>query len=468
MSTGTEKFISVARFSAQFAELLDVPVSSGVENQLARLTADTMAIAAYARQNRVGACAVDDDDGNADGLAEIWGTGMRTDAPAAAFMNGTAAEALDFQEVLIDGRNNGHAAVVVIPALLALSSVRHIASDRLLRALWIAFAANIMLARALGRGHREGVPGFRTTSLTAPIAAALGSGFLLSDEPAVAGHAAAICAASLPAGLLAAMSPDANSFSVDKDLSVGFSARHAVDCARLALNGATGPSSALAGPRSWLNSYGFGTEIEGHLLADPAAQDLSAYALKFFPANFGCQCAIRLAIDLSGEVAANDVETFEIHVKSSSASSLSATDLSTHVSARFSLAYSVAGAFIRRRSVLADFEGSAIADPAVRSFMRKVVVVANADFQKQHESEGVFPARVVVHLTDGRRLTETRVTPQDGLDSHEVDTMFHKKLDSLCPPAVRRKLAELSGGGAIANRFDEFKTVFSEDGGRTQ
>lgn len=465
MSSKPVTFTSVSRFSAQFSVLMHAPIPSATESQLARLTADTMAIAAHARRHRIGACAHDDIHETIDGLAEIWGTGARANASAAAMLNGTAAEALDFQEVLIDGRNNGHAAVVIIPALLAISSVQNSAADRLLRALWIAFSANIFLARALGRGHRDGLPGFRTTSLTAPIAAALAGGYLLSDDPAVPEHAAAICAASLPAGLLAAMSPDANSFSVDKDLSVGFSARHAVDCTMLALAGATGPSSALAGPRSWLNSYGYRTGIEHHLLADPLAQDLSAYALKYFPSNFGCQCAIRLAIELSQSVSPDDVATLEIHVKTSSATSLSATDLSTHVSARFSLAYSVASAFVRGRSMLKDFGEEALRDPVVQAFMKKIVVIADTHFQEIHETRGIFPARAVVHLTNGQLKSLSLSEPQEGMSADQVSAMFRSKLDSLCQPQVSRKLAELSEAEPNGNRFDEFKTIFSTDGG---
>lgn len=466
MTRGPGTFTSATQFSAQFSPLMQIPVPAHIEHRIARLTADTIAIAAHARENGIGACAVDAPDPMSDGSAEIWGTDHRTNAPIAALLNGTAAEALDFQEVLIDGRNNGHAAVVIIPALLALSSAGSIAGDRLLRGLWIAFCANIFLARALGRGHRAGMPGFRTTSLTAPIAAALGAGFLLSDDPVIAGHSAAIGAASLPAGLLAAMSPDANSFSVDKDLSVGFSARHAVDCALLAQKGATGPSSALAGPRSWLNSYGFGTQIEDHLSADPLAIDLAAYALKFFPSNFGCQCAIRLAIELSQQVAPGDVETLEVHVKSSSATSLSATDLSTHVSARFSLAYSIASAFVRGRSVLADFDEEALQDPAVRAFMDKITVIADEDYQTIHETEGVFPAKAILHLKDGGNKSAFLKTPQEGMSDGEVDAMFATKLKSLCTPPVAAMLLELSGTGTNTRRFEAFKTIFSKDGGK--
>ena len=460
-------YVSATTFAEQFASLLRRPVPEADARHLMRLVADTVAIAAYARRKGIGACAVDEPAMPQDGPAEIWGTDRRADPATAAFLNGTAAEALDFQEVFIDGRNNGHAAVVIVPALIALDSTgREAGGERLLRALRIAFAANAFLARALGRGHREGRPGFRTTSLTAPIAAALAGGALLSDNPSVAGHAAAICASSLPAGLLAAMSPDTGSFSVDKDLSVGFSARHALDCARLATRGATGPASALSGPRSWLASYGFGSDDERLLLGDPEGVDLEKYALKIFPANYGCQCAIRNALDLAAEVTPEDVEALDIHVKSSSASSLSTSTINTHVSARFSLKYAVASAFCRRRSVLADFEGESMADPEVLRFMERIAVHGDAAMQARHEAEGVFPCRTVLRVKGGKTRTAERVTPYDGLTPEARDREVSAKIDSLSDTRSADRLSRLlaaTGPEAMAH----IHGIFSQPRGGT-
>ena len=130
------------------------------------LLADTVAIASHARLGQVGGTRVDRAmvTPQVEGCA-VWGADYRSTPADAAFLNGCAAEALDFQEVLINPRNNGHAAVVIVPALLALAEQRGIPGERLLRALWVAFAANIRLAEALGRGHRTGKAGFRTTSV---------------------------------------------------------------------------------------------------------------------------------------------------------------------------------------------------------------------------------------------------------------------------------------------------------------
>ncbi|KAF1051941.1 MAG: hypothetical protein GAK43_02176 [Stenotrophomonas maltophilia] len=171
--------------------LLRQPLPEQTRRVIGVLLADTLAIASHARREQVG--------GTRSNLAlvtpqahgcAVWGGDFRLPPAEAALLNGCAAEALDFQEVLINPRNNGHAAVVIVPALLALAEQRHIAGERLLRALWVAFAANISLAEALGRGHRAGRAGFRTTSVVAPIAAALGAAALISDDPQLALKAA--------------------------------------------------------------------------------------------------------------------------------------------------------------------------------------------------------------------------------------------------------------------------------------
>jgi 2-methylcitrate dehydratase PrpD len=444
-----------AGFVAAHAARLDADLDPADARRLAVLCLDTWAIAHHARRHGVGGAGLGVTGLEAPGAAAVWGGGT-AEPRAAAFLNGVAAEALDFQEVLIDGRNNGHAAVVIVPALFALAAAEGGDPDTLMRGLRAAFEANVLLARALGRGHRAGTPGFRTTALVAPLAAALGGGLMGGDAEA-AGRALSIAAATLPAGLLAAMAPGAGDFSVDKDLSVGFSARHALEAVLLARAGAAGPSDALAGPRGWAASYGFGTEVPAHLGTTPASVDLGAYALKLYPVNFGAQCAVRLAIELTGGVgraAPGDIVRAVVSVKSSSAESLSTRALPTHVAARFSLPYAVASALARGRSVLEDFDAAAIADPQVRALMDRVEIRGDATLERRHLAHGVFPARVELHLAGGEVRAGALDAPQEGLPAARFDAAFADKIRALVPrDAAVPLLASLEAGdhrGVIA------------------
>jgi 2-methylcitrate dehydratase PrpD len=384
---------------------------------LGRLVADTMAIAAYARRHRVGGAGLDE-----------------------AGLNGTAAEALDFQEVLINGRNNGHAAVVIVPAVLALAEMRGASPEAVLKALWVGFAANIALGETLGRAHRAKGLGFRTTSLTAAPAAALACAVLVGADIDAALAATGICAGTLPAGLLSAMSPKVGSYSPDKDFSVGFSARHALHCALLAEAGATGPDAPITGDKGWLASFGAGSADPAFLATPPGERDLAAYSIKLFPANFGCQAAIRGAMELGREIGAERIDRLVLKVKSSSAGSLSTRKIDNHLAARFSLPFAAASACVRGRSVLADFEGEAVHDPAVLAFMDRVTIEGDEALEARHLALGIFPARIAAW--SGARLLGEKAYdgPFDGVDAAGAEALFARKLESLVDAEAARRL----------------------------
>lgn len=425
-----------ATFAATLAERHGTAPDEFAAGRVLTLALDTVAIAHHARTRALGGAALPLPC--PPGPAAVWGGGTG-EAGAAALLNGTAAEVLDFQEVLIDGRNNGHAAVVIVPAILALAAEVRSPAAAILAALRAAFLANIGLARALGRAHRARGRGFRTTSLTAPVAAAMGGALMLGGGAGEASHAAGLAAASLPAGLLAAVSPEAGDFTPDKDWSVGLSARHAVEAARLARGGARGPADALTGPRGWLSAYGF-EDTRPDLLALPEDDALAAYALKLYPANFGCQCAIRLALDLGRGLDPADVRAVTVRVKASSAASLSARALPSHVAARFSLPYAVASALARGRSALPDYDDGALADPAVRALMDRIEVVADDGMEARHLQRGTFPAHLRIEAPAGPREGAIEA-PQEGMSPADIAAALADKIAALCPPDLAAGMA---------------------------
>lgn len=421
--------------------LLQAQIPDDARTMIGLLVADTVAIASHARRHTVGATRVDQAivEPQATGCS-VWGADFAASAADAAYLNGCAAEALDFQEVLINSRNNGHAAVVIVPVLLALAEQRGIGGERLLKALWIAFAANISLGEALGRSHRTGQAGFRTTSLIAPIAASLGGAALISDDQGQALHAAAITASALSAGLLSALSPSVGSYSLDKDLAVGFAARQALQSVLLAEAGATGPQTPLTGEHGWLASYGFDSAEPHRLLGDPLAADLGAYAIKAYPACFGCQSAIRAALDSVAGLPLERVTRVRVEVNKGSASSLSTRTITNHLAARFSLPYAVASALVRQRSVLEDFEPKALEDAQVQAFMANIEVVASPELTAQQQATGGFPAVLSFHAGDRELLRVSRAGPLDGLDADARQQLFEGKLRQLCDAPMRERL----------------------------
>jgi len=307
----------------------------------------------------------------------------------------------------------------------------------------IACVANLKLMRALGRGHSAGELGFRTTALGAPIAAALSGGYLIGLDAEAIAHSAGIAASSLPAGLLAAMSPVNGSYSSDKDTAVGLSAQHAVQSVLLAETGATGPTAPLTGHRGWLPSYGFDTDLPDALNQPPPALALDAYALKRYPANFGCQAAIRAALELRRQTAFGDIAAVEIRVKSSSAKSLSTKSIVNHLAARFSLPYAVASTLVRGHCTLADFEPEALTDPAVLTLIDRCTIIGDPDLEAVHHERGIFPGHVALHRQDGKTMMAGFDGPWDGATDADKSTALAEKSSDLLGDVAQPMMALL-------------------------
>ncbi|KAF1051940.1 MAG: hypothetical protein GAK43_02175 [Stenotrophomonas maltophilia] len=254
----------------------------------------------------------------------------------------------------------------------------------------------------------------------------------------------AICASSLSAGLLSALSPQVGSYSLDKDFAVGFAARHAVQALQLAEAGADGPRQPLTGEHGWLASFGFAAEQPQRLLGDPREADLGSYEIKPYPACFGCQSAIRAALMLAEQVPLDRVDRVRVEVNQGSASSLSTCNIGNSLAARFSLPYAVSSALLRQRSVLADFVEPAIADPAVQAFMPRVELYASPELSASQQASGGFPA--VVRLFEGEReiAAQACTGPQDGLDAAGRQALLRAKLAALCPVPLAERLLALA------------------------
>ena len=359
------------------------------------------------------------------GSASVWGRTEGASPAAAALANGTAAETLDHQEVLLEGRNNGHAAVVFVPALLALADHAGavVTGSDLLAATAVTLAVNRSLLLALGRGHRDAGRGMRTTALGAPIAAALAGARLLRLPPDAATAALGLAAGALPAGLLASLAPDNQSYAMDKELAVGLAARHAVESVLMAAAGVTATATAVTGPRGVLATFGHDTAQP--LSAPEGFDGLDRYALKRWPTNYGTQSAIAAALDVRERLDGRSVDAVTVRVKTSSAESLATRKLPSHSAARFSLPYVVASVLLRGAPEPAHFTPAAVTDPAVQELMERTTLEADAAMETRHRAEGVFPA----HLS---------VTPQTGAVMHAevVDPWLE------CDPAARREMAE--------------------------
>ena len=171
----------------------------------------------------------------------VLGTQTRASAADAALANGTAAHALDYDDMCFVSL--AHPSAPLVAAALAAGELAHASGRALLDAYIVGFEIEGRLGRVMNPRHYQ--RGWHCTSTLGTIGAAAAASRLLGLDAAAAGHALAI-AASEASGL------KENFGTMVKPLHAGLAARNGVLAALLAKHGMTASAQALDGPQGFL------------------------------------------------------------------------------------------------------------------------------------------------------------------------------------------------------------------------
>jgi len=170
-----------------------------------------------------------------DGPATLTFGDRHAPAPEAAWINGTAAHALDYDDVNM--AMPGHPSVAVLPAVLALGESRGASGAAVLAAFVAGYETACRIGRAIAPGHYDGI-GFHATGTVGTFGAAAGCAHLLGLSAEQTAHALGI-AATQAAGLKSMFGTHC------KPLHAGKAAYHGLLAARLAARGFTARLDAL-------------------------------------------------------------------------------------------------------------------------------------------------------------------------------------------------------------------------------
>jgi 2-methylcitrate dehydratase PrpD len=324
---------------------------------------------------------------------------------AAALLYGTAAHALDYDDV--HQSSSTHPSAPIVAALVAAQRAEPQLAGRVATAFAVGLAANVGMGRVLGFRHYE--KGWHATSVIGPLAAAAAVGYLYGLDARAAAHALALAAAQ--AGGL-----QRNFGSMAKPLQAGLAGAAGLRAARLARAGVTADADVF-GPKGFFDLYG-GAALEE--AADAIRFDLhgGGIAVKLYPCCYQTHRPIAVALlareALRAKGLAPDAPAqIEVIAPPGSYLPLRVQDPQRGSEGKFCGAYTVACALLDGAVGLAHFEDDAVHRADVRALMARIRMV-----ERDGEPDGMkrrsTPLELVARDAAGHELVHTEVLASPG------------------------------------------------------
>ncbi|MBR0953582.1 MmgE/PrpD family protein [Bradyrhizobium canariense] len=368
----------------------------------------------------------------------------------AALANGAAAHSLDFDDQHDPARV--HVFCVVLPAVLAAIEAQDEPTTG--RQFITAVTLGVELFCRLGLACYNSLgKGWHPTTALGSIAAAAAAAKVFGLDAERTLHAMGLAFVQL-SGTTQFIADGA----LAKRIGPGFASRSGLLAAHLAANGITGPWRFLEGEAGLFQLYERG-EVRSEILTNGLGTDwrMRDLSMKPYPC---CRCVhttIQLALDVRAQgINGDDITSGTIELSEVNTKIVGANFDRGHpnpvVHAQFNAAYAFAAALTDGKVEIATFAPNRIRAADV-AFATLVQTVAAADI----ESTAIAPARVRLHLRDGRIIAEERRamkgSPDEPMSEAEVFAKFRSCVqwgfdaDDSRIAALQQALMQLDGLG---------------------
>jgi 2-methylcitrate dehydratase PrpD len=383
------------------------------------------------------------------GPCRILGTDAQTSASEAAFANGVAAHALDFDDMCFVSM--AHPSCALVPAALAAGELVDASGRALLEAYVVGFEVECRLGMIMNPRHYH-ARGWHCTSSIGTLGAAAAASRAL-DLPARATTHALGIAASLACGL------KENIGTMVKPLHAGAAARNGVMAARLAQQGLTASQHALDGPQGYLAAMD--SEQPAPALARAVA-DLgsrweimdSGISVKLYPSCAATHPPLDALLQLVRRhgFTVDDIDAIEVEVDSMTPRLLIHDRPSTELEAKFSMPFCAAAAIVFGHPTIETFGVDRIHDARIQKLLPRVALRANRAFDA---AAPLSQAHVLVRLRDGRTL-DARADGARGYPGRLTDDELATKFLGCAARSLSRASSEraLAALRAIENAAD--------------
>jgi len=352
--------------------------------------------------------------------SSIFGTHLRTSVSWAALANGTAAHALDFDDMCFVSL--AHPSAPLVTATMAMAEELGASGRAMLEAYVLGFEVEAVLGRVMNPRHYQ--QGWHCTSTLGSIGAAAACARLLRLDSVSTANCIAL-AASQASGL------KENFGTMSKPLHAGLAARNGILAAQLAQNGFTASERALDGPQGFLVAM---ASERNDLLESCASLGTrweileTGITVKLYPSCAATHPALDAVLDLKREhrLTADQIRGVEVEVDSITPNLLIYDCPKTGLEGKFSMNLCVAAALSDGRVGLKTFEDDYVRSTRIQELVPRVVLSVNPRLGK--DAPALTQAIVTIKLNGGevlrREANGARGYPEHPASAEELATKF--------------------------------------------
>jgi len=347
----------------------------------------------------------------------VIGQGFKSSALYAAFANGTAAHALDYDHSFT---LMGQPTAPIIPAAFSLAESLGSSGRELLEAYVTGFEVTAKLALSLRDTTQDG---WHAPGTLGSFGASVACAKLLRFNSAQVAMALGITA-SMASGIVC------NFGTMTKPLHAGLAARNGLLAAKLAQSGYTSNAQGIEAGNGFYDTFYRVAPADGPVqeLGESYALERDGIRIKPYPCGGLTHPAIDAVLELRAKhgIMAEMIDSIDVDVTRHTYNRIVFRIPQTGLQGKFSMGYLLARAIIDGKVSLDVFTDSAVRDQNVLRLAERVRMRLDANLKGS--DAGSRPCRVTVHLRNGqtysRQVEHARGSREVPLAPDELKAKF--------------------------------------------
>lgn len=354
--------------------------------------------------------------------ATVIGLGKKLPSLSAALINGSAAHALDFDDVNM--AMPGHPSVAILPALLALAEERGSSGAAVIAAFVAGYELECRFGRALSPGHYD-VLGFHSTGTIGTFGAAAACAHLLGLDADQTCTALGI-AGTQASGLKSMFG------TMCKPFHAGKAAYHGLLAARLAARGFSSRTDVMECAQGFARTHSPDFHPEAAMQVPEGGSHMRNNLFKYHAACYLTHGPIEAARKLRAEhgITPDNVTKIVLRIDHTTDRVCNIPAPATGLEAKFSLRLTVAMALAGIDTGRLDtFSDRVAADPKLAALRDRVEI----DFQTGWPQT---LAEIDIQLTDGSMVTARHDAGIPAGDVAEQGRRLEEKFTALADPVL--------------------------------